>query len=116
MMYPLVRELAADGIPVAVTCRVLKIARQPFYRWLRQPITSTEWTQAHLVNAIIDAHADDPEFGYRLIADEVRDAGVAHLAMTSGLRPPRLPYLCAQPAQASRSKYISKQRVCTCIL
>jgi putative transposase len=26
MMYPLVRELAADGIPVAVTCRVLKIA------------------------------------------------------------------------------------------
>lgn len=29
MMYPLVRELADDGIPVAVTCRVLKIARQP---------------------------------------------------------------------------------------
>ena len=28
-MYPLVRELAADGIPVTVTCRVLKIARQP---------------------------------------------------------------------------------------
>ena len=26
-MYPLVRELAADGIPVAVTCRVLKIAQ-----------------------------------------------------------------------------------------
>ena len=33
MMYPLVRELAAAGapvrVPVAVTCRVLKIARQP---------------------------------------------------------------------------------------
>lgn len=28
MMYPLVRELAGDGIPVAVTCRVLKLARQ----------------------------------------------------------------------------------------
>ena len=26
MMYPLVRELAADGIPVTVTCRVLKLA------------------------------------------------------------------------------------------
>jgi len=26
MMYPLVRELAAAGIPVAVTCRVLNIA------------------------------------------------------------------------------------------
>ena len=33
MMYPLVRELAADGIPVTVTCRVLKLARQPYYRW-----------------------------------------------------------------------------------
>ena len=34
MMYPLVRELAGDGIPVTVTCRVLKLARQPYYRWL----------------------------------------------------------------------------------
>ena len=75
MMYPLVRELAADGVPVAVTCRVLKIARQPFYRWLAEPVTQAEWDQAHLVNAIIDAHADDPEFGHQLIGDEVRDAG-----------------------------------------
>ena len=37
MMYPLVRELAVDGIPVTVTCRVLKIARQPYYRWLAEP-------------------------------------------------------------------------------
>jgi len=29
MRYPLVRELAADGIPVALTCRVLKLARKP---------------------------------------------------------------------------------------
>lgn len=29
--YPIVCELAADGIPVAVTCRVLKIARAPYY-------------------------------------------------------------------------------------
>jgi len=34
MMYPLVREFAADGIPVAVTCRVLKLPRQPKWRWL----------------------------------------------------------------------------------
>ena len=32
MMYPLVRELAADGIPVTVSCRVLGLARAPFYR------------------------------------------------------------------------------------
>ena len=31
MMYPLVSELAADQIPVAVSLRVLKLARQPYY-------------------------------------------------------------------------------------
>ena len=29
-------ELAADGIAVTVTCRVLGIARQPYYRWLKK--------------------------------------------------------------------------------
>jgi hypothetical protein len=75
MMYPLVRELAADGIPVAVTCRVLKIARQPYYRWLAAPVTPSELAKAHLANALFDAHRDDPEFGYRYLADEARDAG-----------------------------------------
>jgi putative transposase len=76
MTYPLVRELAADGIPVAVTCRVLKIARQPYYRWLAAPVTDAEWMQAHRANALFDAHKDDPEFGYRYLADEARLDGV----------------------------------------
>src|SRR3546814_11332709 len=42
MMYPLVRELADDGSPVTVTCRVLKIARQPYYRWLKEPVSDRE--------------------------------------------------------------------------
>ncbi len=75
MMYPLVRELAADGIPVAVTCRVLKIARQPYYRWLRCPITDAELVAAYRANALFDAHRDDPEFGYRFLLDEAREAG-----------------------------------------
>ena len=70
MMYPLVKELAADGIPVVVACRVLKLARQPCYRWLAHPITDRELDQAYLANALFDAHRDDPEFGYRLLADE----------------------------------------------
>jgi transposase InsO family protein len=75
MMYPLVRELAVDGIPVTVTCRVLDLARQPYYRWLANPVTDTELTEAYLANALFDAHRDDPEFGYRYLADEARDAG-----------------------------------------
>jgi putative transposase len=75
MMYPLVRELAEDGIPVTVTCRVLKIARQPYYRWLANPVADAELTAAYRANALFDAHRDDPEFGYRFLVDEARDAG-----------------------------------------
>ena len=70
-------ELAADGIPVAATCRVLKIARQPYYRWLARPVTAAELEQACRANALFDAHRDDPEFGYRFLVDEARDAGVS---------------------------------------
>jgi putative transposase len=83
MMYPLVRELAADGIPVTVTCRVLKIARQPYYRWLADPISDAELAEAYRANALFDAHRDDPEFGYRFLVDEARDAGVPMAARTA---------------------------------
>lgn len=69
------KELAADGIPVAVTCRVLKLARQPYYRWLACPVTDAEYEEAYRANALFDAHRDDPEFGYRFLLDEARDAG-----------------------------------------
>ncbi|WP_432489691.1 IS3 family transposase, partial [Kineococcus sp. SYSU DK018] len=74
-LYPLVSELAAEGIPVAVTCRVLKIARQHYYRWLAEPITPAELEEAYRADALFDAHREDPEFGYRYLAEEARDAG-----------------------------------------
>jgi transposase InsO family protein len=70
-----VNELAVDGIPVAVTCRVLKLARQPYYRWRANPITDAELVEAYRANALFDAHHDDPEFGYRYLVEEARDAG-----------------------------------------
>ena len=68
-------ELAADGIPVAVTCRVLKLARQPYYRWRADPVTDAERAEAYRANALFDAHRDDPEFGYRYLVEEARTAG-----------------------------------------
>jgi len=70
-----VRELAADGIPVAVSCRVLKLSRQPYYRWLKSPVSSRELVQAYRANVIRDAHLEDPEFGHRFLADEARHVG-----------------------------------------
>ncbi len=70
-------ELAEAGIPVTVTCRVLKLSRQPYYKWLAVPITPSEVVEAYRANALFDAHKDDPEFGHRLLADEAAEAGEA---------------------------------------
>lgn len=75
MTYPLVRELAAEGIAVATTCRVLKFTPQGFYKWVARPYSDRDWDDAHLINAILDIHNDDPEFGYRFITDELERAG-----------------------------------------
>jgi transposase InsO family protein len=75
MKYPLVLDLAADEIPVAVTCRVLKFSTQAFYKWKKDPVSKRDWDEAHLTNAALDVHEDDPAFGYRFIADELADAG-----------------------------------------
>lgn len=69
------KELAADGTPVAVTCRVLKLARQPYYRWVDKPVADAVLAQAYRANALFGAHREDPEFGYRFLAGEARDAG-----------------------------------------
>ncbi|WP_406719122.1 IS3 family transposase [Streptomyces althioticus] len=87
MMYPLVRELAAPSapcrVPVAVTCRVLGLARQPYYRWLKRPVSDAELAEAYRANALFDAHRDDPEFGHRFLVDEARAAGEAMAERTA---------------------------------
>ena len=75
MSYPLVQELAAEGIPVRLTCGVLGFSPQAFYKWQSNPICDRDLDDAYLANAIVDVHADDPEFGYRFIADELERAG-----------------------------------------
>ena len=62
-MYPLVRELTADGIPVVVSCRYSALLASPTTGCLEQPITDDQLDEAWLANAIFDAHRDDPEFG-----------------------------------------------------
>ena len=75
MMFPLVHDLADEGFPVTVTCGVLKFSTQAFYKWKANPISDRDWDDAHLTNAVVDIHGDDPEFGYRFISDELEQAG-----------------------------------------
>jgi hypothetical protein len=75
MTYPLVEDLAADGFPVAVTCRVLGFSKQAFYRWKADPVSQRDGDDAYLINAAYDIHHDDPAFGYRFIANELAAQG-----------------------------------------
>lgn len=76
MGCPLVLDLAADGIAVAVTCRVLGFSKQAFYQWGQDPVSRRDWDEAQLINAALDIHADDPASGYRFIADELPARGI----------------------------------------
>ena len=51
MTFPLVQELAAEGITVRLTCGVLVFSPQAFCEWQANPVAEREWTDAHLTNA-----------------------------------------------------------------
>jgi hypothetical protein len=39
-------------------------------------VSERDRDDAHLINAAVDLHADDPGLGYRLIADELPEMGI----------------------------------------
>lgn len=75
MMYPLVSDLADEGIPVALTCRVLGFSKQGYFKWRAKPVCDRDLSDAYLINDAFDAHQDDPGFGYRFISDELEALG-----------------------------------------
>lgn len=105
MTYPLVVDLARDGFPISVTCRVLGFSTQGFYKWQRSPVSARDYDDAVLINAARDAHGDDPAFGYRFIADELQRQG--HVASER-----RIWRLCSQEqlfsAFAKRKPYATR--------
>ena len=56
---------------------MLGFSKQAFYQWKASPVSDRDWADAHLINAALDIHADDPAFGYRFIADELADLGIS---------------------------------------
>ena len=41
-------------------------------------MSQRDWDNAHLINAALDIHGDEPAFGYRFIADEIEaEAGIS---------------------------------------
>src|SRR5690242_4108286 len=79
MSYPMVLELDAEGIPVRLTCGVLGFSPQAFSTWRVRSCSSRDLDDAHLTNALVDLHAEDPAFGYRFLADELVAGGYEDL-------------------------------------
>ena len=54
---------------------MLGFSTKAFYKWRADPVCARDLADAYLTNAAVDLHTDDPEFGYRLIADDLTAAG-----------------------------------------
>jgi putative transposase len=56
MIYPVVRDLAGDRIPVAVACRVLGVSTSGYYAWLDRPPGPRRRADLELVEIIRGVH------------------------------------------------------------
>jgi putative transposase len=75
MIFPLVRELAADGFPVEVTCRVLGVSRSGFYDWATRLPSARAVVDAALSTVIAEIHLGSPRsYGAPRVHSELRMA------------------------------------------
>ena len=56
-------QLALEGIAVTLTCRVLKLCRAQYYRWLAQPVIESDKVRQQRVAVLREAHGDAPQAG-----------------------------------------------------
>jgi putative transposase len=71
--FRLVKELAADGIDVAVACRVLRVSRSGFYEWRGRPASARQVADAALITTITEVHrASRATYGAPRVHAELR--------------------------------------------
>ncbi|MCH6172499.1 IS3 family transposase [Pseudonocardia alaniniphila] len=94
MIYPVVRELAVDRIPVAVACRVLRVSTSGYYAWRDRPSPPRRRADRELTEIISTVHARSGRtYGSPRVHAELRHqhglrigrARVARLMRTHGL-------------------------------
>ena len=69
----MVHELAADGIDVAVTCRVLNVSRSGYYEWRSRPDSAREQDNQLLLKHIRQIHQESRgTYGWPRVTAELR--------------------------------------------
>ena len=63
-------------LPGAVDLRRPRLLHPGLLRLAGGPVSQRDLQDAYLTDALLDAHGDDPEFGYRFLADELEPAGL----------------------------------------
>ena len=56
MIYPVVGELADEGVPVRVACRVLRVSPSGFYEWRDRPLSRRDRSDLELTSTIRQIH------------------------------------------------------------
>lgn len=111
MIFPLVRELAADGFAVAVTCRVLGVSRSGYYDWTTRSPSARSVADAALSVTIVEIHTmSRRSYGAPRVHSELRMAReircgrkrVARLMRTAGDRGDFPPAHTLRPAPCPR--------------
>jgi transposase InsO family protein len=73
MIFPVVRELAADGVPVAVACRVLGVSTSGYYEAINRPPSRRDIDDAYLLDTIREIHdASRQTYGSPRVHAELR--------------------------------------------
>ena len=55
---------------------MLGLSTQGYYKWLSGPVSQRGWDDAHVIEALLGIHQDDPTLGYRFLTDELADVGI----------------------------------------
>lgn len=60
---------------MAVTCRVLGLSTQAYHKRLKNTVSVGEIEERELIGKLHELHEEDPDGGYRVLADDLEDAG-----------------------------------------
>lgn len=70
--YEAIRGLSNDGTyAVWKLCRILRLARSAYYRWLKNSKSKSELENEEIAAKVAKIHAAHPDMGYRRIRDEL---------------------------------------------
>ena len=45
-----------------MACRVLGLSTQRYYQWLKNPVSQRDWDGAHVIDALLELHVEDPRW------------------------------------------------------